>query len=69
MHTHMILCVCKYVCMYVCMPVGYVFQHGVLCPKFMIPVSVNNTFLAGEPLPCDPAASTASQPLIWCLSS
>ena len=31
-----------------------------------LPVSVEKTFLSREPLPCNPAAETALQPLIWC---
>ena len=34
-----------------------------------IPVSVKNTLLLREPLPCSPAAETALQPLIWCSES
>ena len=32
----------------------------------VIPVSVKQTLLLGEPLPCSPEAETAIQPLIWC---
>ena len=31
----------------------------------MIPVSVKQALLLGEPLPCNPEAETARQPLIW----
>ena len=31
----------------------------------VIPVFVNISFLLGEPLPCNPEAETALQPLIW----
>ena len=34
-----------------------------------MPVSVNKTLLLREPLPCNPAAETAIQPLIWCSES
>ena len=32
----------------------------------VVPVSVKRTFLLCEPWPCNPAAETALQPLIWC---
>ena len=35
----------------------------------VIPVSVKQTLLFCEPLPCNPAAETALQPPIWCCSS
>ena len=35
----------------------------------VIPVSVNKTRLLREPLPCNPAAETALQHLIWCSES
>ena len=31
-----------------------------------MPASVENTSLLRGPLPCDPAAETALQPLTWC---
>ena len=37
---------------------------GFMTP-YMIPVSVNKTLLLGKPLPCNPEAETALQPLIW----
>ena len=39
------------------------------CPIRMLPVSVNNTLLLWQPWPWNPAAETAFQPLIWCVSS
>ena len=35
----------------------------------VIPVSVKITLILREPWPCDPAAETAIQPLIWCSES
>ena len=44
----------------------------VMCITIMIIAKHRNTgvcetkFLLGEPLPCNPSAETAIQPLIWC---
>ena len=35
----------------------------------LIPVSVKETLVLGEPWPCHPAAETALQPRIWCSES
>ena len=34
-------------------------------PAPVVPVSVKKKVLLGEPLPCNPSAETAIQPLIW----
>ena len=38
-------------------------------PRCLLPVPVKRTLLLGEPLPCNPAAETALQPLLWCSES
>ena len=59
-----------YVCIYLtCAPSRLgsprVFSPWVALADPVPPVSVKITLLSGEPLPCNPEAETALQPLIW----